>query len=724
MEMTMGSGFADPTASLPVAYSTSTFPYNCVVLIETRNSAGYTYQGSGVIIGPHTILTASHMLWDSAHQVEANQVWLYPAWNGGFVPSPGTNNPITGTTTWHNYIVGVPYSDPASMSKSDSQYDFGVIDTSYTFPTYMNALLEYGSGYVHMTGYPAYNHGTQTDTYNAYVSKDSNYSILDYQNFSASPGNSGGPLWVDDIKSVVGIVSTSGWAAQLTVDKWLTILNWEEMDSYLWGGPTRALAVSGAGDFNNNGSADFVWSTSYYTAMWQYNPSAQQVTTTNLNINSSGWAFFGSGHFSSANGSNAGASQMLMDYTPNGTMALWWADSSGHMTGINLGQRWINVGIISAGQFTKSSVTNNVNDFLVYNLADHHLYDWWITPQNQLTGFDITATSGVPWANVSLVTAGQFTANGGTNFLVSNNADHHLYDWWIGANNTLQGIDLGPYWSNVALVGAGQFTASAGTNFLVTNTIDHHLYDWWIAPNNTLTGVDLGPVWANVQLVTAGRFDNRTTNTELLVQNTIDHHLYEWWITPQGQLTGIDLGPHWINVQLIGNSHYNNNSAFNELLVRNTSDGHFYEWWIANNQLTGVDLGASPSTSATVADNSSSAVASSGFTVAGSSITVANSGTGAAVAASGVAEEVAAVGAGAGPSRGGQVAMAGLPATASVAEASLSSVSADSTSLLVQSMASFGASNAVADSTAALLGAGPVQQSEIAAPTDPHLAHV
>ena len=37
-------------------------------------------------------------------------------------------------TTWHNYIVGVPYSDPASMSKSDSQYDFGVIDTSYTFP--------------------------------------------------------------------------------------------------------------------------------------------------------------------------------------------------------------------------------------------------------------------------------------------------------------------------------------------------------------------------------------------------------------------------------------------------------------------------------------------------------------------------------------------------------------------------------------------------------------
>jgi hypothetical protein len=228
--------------------------------------------------------------------------------------------------------------------------------------------------------------------------------------------------------------------------------------------------------------------------------------------------------------------------------------------------------------------------------------------------------------------------------------------------------------------------------------------------------MDLGPVWANVQLVTVGRFDNRTTNTEMLVQNTIDHHLYEWWITSQGQLTGIDLGPHWINVQLIGNSHYNNNSAFNELLVRNTSDGHFYEWWIANNQLTGVDLGASPSTSATVADNSSGAVA-------GSSITVANSGTGAAVTASAVAEEVAAIGAGAGPSSGGKVAMAGLPAASSGIDTSLPATSTDSTSLLVQSMASFGASNAVADSTGALPATDPSQPPTLAMTIEQHPAH-
>jgi hypothetical protein len=244
------------------------------------------------------------------------------------------------------------------------------------------------------------------------------------------------------------------------------------------------------------------------------------------------------------------------------------------------------------GAFTRIPATFSIlltGCCLVTNVTDHHLYDWWISSSNTLSGIDL----GPYWANVSVVTAGQFTNNGGTNLLVSNNIDHHLYDWWIGSNNQLQGIDLGPYWSNVAIVANGQFTTNGGTNFLVTNIIDHHLYDWWIN-GSTLQGFDLGAYWSGVQLVTVGRFDNHTTNTEILVQNPADHHLYEWWISGTGQLTGIDLGAYWANVQLIGNSHYNNNSTFNELLVRNTVDGHFYEWWISGNQLTGVDLGAVP----------------------------------------------------------------------------------------------------------------------------------
>jgi hypothetical protein len=363
-------------------------------------------------------------------------------------------------------------------------------------------------------------------------------------------------------------------------------------------GPIGPVALVGSGDFNGNGKGEFAWRDSNASmSAWEYDPAAQTITAPNLGAVGANWTSFGSGHFSNLNG--ASASQMLMDYGPTGTMTLWWVSSAGQLAGIDLGQRWNNIGMIAAGQFTALG-GSGISNFLVSNLTDHHLYDWWIGSNNQLQGIDL----GSQWTNVSFVTTGQFTNNGGTNLLVSTDIDHHLYDWWIGSNGTLQGIDLGAHWSNVAIVANGQFTANGGTNFLVTNTVDHHLYDWWIG-NGTLQGIDLGAAWSNILLVTVGHFDNKTSNTQMLVTNTLDHHLYEWWISPQGQLAGIDLGPAWGNVQLLGTSHYNSNSAFDELVVRNTVDGHFYEWWIANNQLSGGDLGTAAASATATASSSS-----------------------------------------------------------------------------------------------------------------------
>jgi hypothetical protein len=273
------------------------------------------------------------------------------------------------------------------------------------------------------------------------------------------------------------------------------------------------VALVGSGDFNGNGNGEFAWRGSNASmSAWEYDPAAQTITATNLGAVDPGWTSFASAHF--INGASASASQMLMDYVPNGTMTLWWVSSAGQLSGIDLGQRWNSVGMIAAGQFATLG-GSGISNFLVSNLMDHHLYDWWIGSNNQLQGIDL----GPYWANASLVTTGQFTNNGGTNLLVSNDIDHHLYDWWIGSNGTLQGIDLGPYWNNVAVVANGQFTANGGTNVLVTNTVDHHLYDWWIS-NGTLQGIDLGPAWSTIQLVTIGRFDNHTGNTQMLVTNT------------------------------------------------------------------------------------------------------------------------------------------------------------------------------------------------------------
>jgi hypothetical protein len=351
--------------------------------------------------------------------------------------------------------------------------------------------------------------------------------------------------------------------------------------------------IEAHGDFNSDGQRDAVWRDSNAEmTMWSYDATGQAVNSFALGQIGFTWSIVGSGSYIGAS-----TSQMLVAST-DGTMDLWYV-SNGTLTGNNFGQVWTGRGYIDSGNFT----TNGGTNFLVFNQSDHHLYDWWFSG-NQLQGFDL----GPDWNNIGYIGKGQFTSNGATNFLVTNNADHHLYDWWISPGGQLQGMDLGAVWSNIAMVGTGQFTANGGTNFLVTNTADHHLYDWWISSGGQLQGVDLGAVWSsNISLIAVGNFDGNTTNTEFLVQNTADHHLYEWWISPQGTLAGIDLGPNWNGIQLVDSGHFNNQSANNELLVRNTADGHFYEWWISGNQLQGVDLGVSASANANSSGQTASA---------------------------------------------------------------------------------------------------------------------
>jgi hypothetical protein len=368
------------------------------------------------------------------------------------------------------------------------------------------------------------------------------------------------------------------------------------MEALGWSAAPHAVLgnvnIEAHGDFNTDGKPDSIWRDSNASmTMWSYDATGQAVDSVGLGQIGFTWSILGSGSYTGAS-----TSQMLVGST-DGTMDLWYV-SNGALTGIGFGQVLSGRGYIDSGNFT----SNGLNNFLVFNQADHHLYYWWVS-NNQLQGVDL----GADWNGVGYVGKGQFTSNGGTNFLVTNTADHHLYDWWISSSGQLQGDDLGAVWSNIAMVGTGQFTSNGGTNFLVTNTADHHLYDWWVSSSGQLQGADLGAVWSTVSLIAVGNFDSNTTNTEFLVQNTADHHLYEWWVTAQGTLAGIDLGANWNNIQLVDSGHFNNQSANNELLVRNTADGHFYEWWISNNQLQGVDLGLSASSSASTSGQTAAA---------------------------------------------------------------------------------------------------------------------
>ena len=66
----------------------NSFPYDCVVLIESPDpyQANTHFVGSGVVVGPHTILTASHVVYDFP-----SILVLYPGWEStdpGLGPAP------------------------------------------------------------------------------------------------------------------------------------------------------------------------------------------------------------------------------------------------------------------------------------------------------------------------------------------------------------------------------------------------------------------------------------------------------------------------------------------------------------------------------------------------------------------------------------------------------------------------------------------------------------
>src|SRR5262249_39053952 len=124
-----------------------------------------------------------------------------------------------------------------TLTQASSAYDYAIIDTSYTFTSWMGVVTNYGGGTVHVTGYPASAGGYQTDQVGT-VFADPSYSVLDYGSVSPSPGNSGGPLWLNYNGSdcVVGVFSTRGWACQLTAADWSQIESWVAQDGYSLGG--------------------------------------------------------------------------------------------------------------------------------------------------------------------------------------------------------------------------------------------------------------------------------------------------------------------------------------------------------------------------------------------------------------------------------------------------------------------------------------------------------
>ena len=96
----------------------------CYILVDIPGLG--EFQGTGAIIGPHTILTAAHLVYDADVGATADQVSIYP----GFEPTNGTYNPpgaLPGLQSIHTIKVA-DHND--TLTQNETQSDFAVIDTS------------------------------------------------------------------------------------------------------------------------------------------------------------------------------------------------------------------------------------------------------------------------------------------------------------------------------------------------------------------------------------------------------------------------------------------------------------------------------------------------------------------------------------------------------------------------------------------------------------------
>ena len=219
--------------------SNTNFPDSAVVYILDDMPGEGEFQGTGVIIGPHTILTAAHLVYDADTGATADAISLYP----GFTPDTTTYNPV-GALGGLQSIHTIKVQDGGGeLSREASQSDFAIIDTSADLSAYGSFALDPGftSGDVVVKGYPASNDGHLSGA-GGVVGQDGSLSLIGTAALPLSPGYSGGPLY-DTVErngavlnAVIGTVSTGDDAMKLNRAKVALIRHWIASDQSLYAG--------------------------------------------------------------------------------------------------------------------------------------------------------------------------------------------------------------------------------------------------------------------------------------------------------------------------------------------------------------------------------------------------------------------------------------------------------------------------------------------------------
>src|SRR5580692_2792971 len=106
-----------------MAYSASSYPYDTVVRI-TDTIGSQSWQGSGVLISPDEVLTASHVVYIQGVGT-ANDIVVTPGYSDGSSPYG---------SAYGTYIHYFQIDDASgSITNQQSQYDYAVIHLATPF---------------------------------------------------------------------------------------------------------------------------------------------------------------------------------------------------------------------------------------------------------------------------------------------------------------------------------------------------------------------------------------------------------------------------------------------------------------------------------------------------------------------------------------------------------------------------------------------------------------
>jgi V8-like Glu-specific endopeptidase len=188
-----------------MASSADDYPYDTVAYI-TDTMGGQNWQGSGVLISPDEVLTASHVVYSSTTGPASN-ITVKLGYDQGNV---GIGS--AGEAAVHYNMI----EDPGNiLTFQQSQIDYAVIHLSKPFSGVGTMALQpdFSGGPVFVSGYPAAQKGQQVISSQS-VTQLPNLSVL--QGTSIGEGSSGGPVWTigsNGVPYVDGLVSTGSTGA-------------------------------------------------------------------------------------------------------------------------------------------------------------------------------------------------------------------------------------------------------------------------------------------------------------------------------------------------------------------------------------------------------------------------------------------------------------------------------------------------------------------------------